>query len=244
MLVTQQLRETDKLLREKHGNRINIEVDRKPYLLEPKYSENEDWTEAHLDRITRKFAKHIGAQKWKKKWDQLTEEEQHALEKFVHQRKNCGPNPDLLSLNERAEILGYRFMEPEKRICSSTVRSHRLVEWASQKRPRNRKKTELLYDLINRKHFLDGKLLNSTEMLVEAAKEAGFDGEEVREFLNSTELREEVLELAEQSRDRLDAVGIKGIPCTIIPGLKNEETYFHGVQPPNIFIKAFEAHLV
>jgi len=243
MLVTQQLRETDKLLRARHGHRINIEVERKPFLLEPKYSEDENWTERHLDRITRKFAKKIGCAKRKKRWDDLTEDEQKRLEAFVHQRPNCGPNPDLLSLNERAEIMGYKFMPPEDRVCSSTVRSHRLIEWATRKK--DRKRTELLYELINRKHFLEGELLNSTDMLVQAAKEAGFDEEEAREFLESDSLRNEVLQSAAESRDWLDEVNIKGIPCTIIPGLgKNDSaTYFHGVQPPDIFIKAFEKHL-
>jgi len=241
MLVTQQLRETNKLLRSKFGNQIRIEVERKPFLLEPKYSENEDWTERHLDRITRKFSKFIGCPK-KKKWEELTKEEGIQLQKFAHNRPNCGPNPDLLSLNERAEIMGYKFMEPEDRICSSTIRSHRLIEWAS--RQKDRKKTELLYELINRKHFLEGELLNSTEMLMQAAKEAGYDEQEAHEFLESGDLHDEVLQLAQESRDWLDSVNIKGIPCTIIPGVQKEKaTYFHGVQPPDIFIKAFEAHL-
>lgn len=209
MIVTRQLNKASELLKAKTG--MHLIIHRRPFLLEPDYPEDESWTETGANRLVRKFASWVGIGE-KVTWDELTEEECDRLLQFVRARKNCGPNPDHLTLGERGEDLGIKFIENKSRICSSTVKSHCLVQWADK-----HGKAEELYERINHKHFVEGYRLNDTSMLVMAAKEVKLSEASARSCLKKQCGREWVLEEAARNRELLRKKGIGGIPCTVLP---------------------------
>jgi hypothetical protein len=64
----------------------------------------------------------------------------------------------------------------DKRIQSSTLNSHRLINYITQKYATatkaeagtsGLKKVEAVYDELNKKHFLDNRILNDKELLIE-----------------------------------------------------------------------------
>ena len=57
------------------------------------------------------------------------------------------------------------------RTASNTMQSHRLVQWAA--RHHGLEYSEALYDLLNVRHFVEGRKLNDRAMLLDAAAEVG-----------------------------------------------------------------------
>ena len=78
----------------------------------------------------------------------------------------------------------------------------------------SREKSEELYDVLNRKHFIEGGVLNDLKLLLDAVDEVGLSREECSAFLCSHSGEREVIETV----NRVHSLGIHSIPCLIIDG--------------------------
>lgn len=231
MIVTRQIERAAWLAQERCGVPVDVTIRRVPYLLEPGYGDDEAFEEAHVDRLARKFAKGVGAADSKTTWAALSAEERVALQQFVAQRKNCGANPAHVDLDARGKGVGITFttrrddlvdgMWVHDRVNTSSVASHRLVRWGAQFG-----KSEELFAVINRKHFVEGCRLNDRAMLALAAAEVGLSSEDAAEYLTAD--REgrlhgasvkEVREEAEHARKMMKRSGAGcAIPYAVIEG--------------------------
>ena len=78
--------------------------------------------------------------------------------------------------------------------------------------------SERLYDVLNKKHFTEGAVLNDITVLLDAAAEVGvgIDRAECERFLRGHDGEREVLDTV----SRVHALGIDSIPCLVIDGGK------------------------
>ena len=80
----------------------------------------------------------------------------------------------------------------------------------------SRQKCEELYDALNRKHFIEGGVLNDMGLLLDTVEQVGLDRAACEEFLLSSTGEREVLETV----DRVQALGIHSIPTLVLDGGK------------------------
>jgi predicted DsbA family dithiol-disulfide isomerase len=112
--------------------------------------------------------------------------------------------------------------------AANTIDAHRLIIFARDKG----KEWEMVESLFAA-YFTEGRNLNDTEHLVEAATRAGLDEAEVRDYLTSGENAEEVL----QSQQMAAELGIQGVPFFIIDGKYG----ISGAQPVEVFLQALDS---
>jgi predicted DsbA family dithiol-disulfide isomerase len=169
--------------------RLSFSLFRIPFQLEPEYPEDEVFEETNLERMHRKWGGEAAFNRQK-----------------VRHR-----------LKERGKEVGIARFVPE-RIASSTMKSHRLVQWIAIRYGLDA--SETLYHELNRRHFEQGAKLNSTQLLLECVstalprKEAGPSEEETLEFLQGDAGRVEISRVLEM----LDEYGINSIPTVLIGG--------------------------
>jgi predicted DsbA family dithiol-disulfide isomerase len=109
----------------------------------------------------------------------------------------------------------------------NTFEAHRL-NWFAQQQGKQDDLAEALFHA----YFTDGRDIGNGQTLVEVAAEAGFDRDEVRQFLASDRGVEEVR--AEEAMGH--RLGIRGVPYFLLNG-----TYaISGAQPPDIFVSALQ----
>jgi predicted DsbA family dithiol-disulfide isomerase len=109
----------------------------------------------------------------------------------------------------------------------NTIDAHRLIYWAEQSGNAARMKQRLM-DL----YFTEGADLTDTEVLVQAARDCGMDGDAVRQRLASDADVASITAEAESAKE----AGIEGVPCFIIGGL----IALSGAQPPEYLAAAIE----
>ena len=134
---------------------------RVPFFLEPNYAEDETWTESNRDRLVRKWGGQAGWEAQKQRHNLKGRGQEVGIEKF--------------NLDRRA---------------SSTLASHRLVQWVT--RTRGVAIAEALYGRLNYQHFEEGKALNNHKLLVATAEEVGVPAADAEAFLASGEGREQI----------------------------------------------------
>lgn len=165
------------------GRPLGFQIHRVPFFLEPSYPEDESWSETNVERKLRKFG---SADAWAK---------------VVKSHR----------LAERGAEVGIEQFENE-RVCGSTVKSHRLVQWVTQLH--GSATAERLYDHLNEQHFIEGRKLNDTDLLVECAVGVGLPADEVRDFLSGNEGRSAVLAMFEEVK----RYSIHSIPTFVFDG--------------------------
>ena len=156
---------------------------RVPFFLEPDYSTGEEFEETNRVRLIRKWGGQAG-------WEE--------------QKRRHG-------LKERGREVGIQHFNLD-RIASSTVASHRLVQWVTKTLGVN--KAEEMYAELNSRHFEDGQKLNDKGMLTSVAANVGADPDEARRFLDSDQGLSEIRAAQRQLRD----LGVSGIPTLILGG--------------------------
>jgi predicted DsbA family dithiol-disulfide isomerase len=109
----------------------------------------------------------------------------------------------------------------------NTLDAHRLIRWAHQRGDAAKMKQRLM-----ELYFRDGGDLTDREVLVQAAREAGLDPDEVRRDLAS---ERDVAEV-EAEAARASAAGINGVPFFIF----NNRIGVSGAQSPEILAEAIE----
>ena len=170
-------------------------MSRVPFFLEPNYnSKPEDFTEPHNTRMVRKFG---------------------SMEQFdrVKRRHGLIPRGKEVGLDEKC---GFHQNQLDKRIQSSTMNSHRLILYVAE--IHGLELCEQLYDELNRRHFIEGGILNDRNLLEEALRTLELPAKATAaalNFLNDRERgRDQVLELVERVND----LGIHSIPTLVVDG--------------------------
>lgn len=106
-----------------------------------------------------------------------------------------------------------------------TTKGHQLIHYARQ-RGVQKAAVERLY----RAHFSEGRHLGRDEELAELAADIGLDSEDVLRSLRT----DEHLEAVRDDEQQAAAIGIRGVPFTVIDGRYG----LSGAQPPDVVIDA------
>mmetsp|Transcript_10063 Transcript_10063/g.40645 ORF Transcript_10063/g.40645 Transcript_10063/m.40645 type:complete len:230 (+) Transcript_10063:713-1402(+) len=115
-------------------------------------------------------------------------------------------------LKERGQEVGIEHFNLD-RLASNTLASHRLVQWITKLY--GCIASEAVYNVLNYKHFVEGKKLNDTSFLCEtAAATAGANYEACSDFLATDSGITEI----EQTQVILRNLGINSIPTFVIGG--------------------------
>jgi predicted DsbA family dithiol-disulfide isomerase len=109
----------------------------------------------------------------------------------------------------------------------NTTDCHRLILWSHQRGDAAKMKQRLM-DL----YFAEGADLSDREVLVEAARAAGLDPEEVRRDLAG----DRDVETVTQQAERASAAGINGVPFFIF----NNKIGVSGAQSPEVLAEALD----
>jgi predicted DsbA family dithiol-disulfide isomerase len=109
----------------------------------------------------------------------------------------------------------------------NTLDCHRLIRWAGEHGDAARMKQRLM-DL----YFTEGADLSDSEVLVQAARDCGMDGDAVRQRLAGDEDVESISAEAESAKE----AGIEGVPCFILGGV----FAVSGAQSPEYLADAME----
>lgn len=109
----------------------------------------------------------------------------------------------------------------------NTVDSHRLIRFAESKG----RQDEMVETLFQR-YFLQAEDIGNPEILAAAAADAGLERAEVERFLESGDLRDEIIGEDEAAR----RAGVNGVPCYIVAG----RYAMPGAQPPEVLMQMFD----
>ena len=174
---------------------VEFRVIRVPFFLEPRYIDYPpEFRESHEERMVRKFGS-------KQAFDRV---------KAAH-----GLIPRGAEVGLDASV-GFTQEQLDKRIQSSTLNSHKLVLFTTQKH--GSAVAESLYDQLNTRHFLQGGVLNDKTLLQESVAALGLGQEHTAELLafvaDDEWGKEETLYLYEQTQ----RLGIDSIPTLVIDG--------------------------
>jgi len=177
---------------------LSFAVLRVPYFLEPEYDESKPYIEKNGDRLVKKWGGKAG-------WEE---------QKRRHDLKGRGLAAGIPHFNL-------------DRLTSNTMASHRLIQHIGRRFGLN--VSEALYDRLNVYYFVEGHALNDKPRLARAASETiaealstsddssqlgGMSEEEILEFLNGNEGRDEI----EKALRALRQLDVHGIPKFIIEG--------------------------
>lgn len=109
----------------------------------------------------------------------------------------------------------------------NTLNSHRLIKWAASADAQDE-----IVEILFRRFFMDGEDLGDTEVLVQAAAEAGMDTTIVRDLLNSNQ----DLDMVAQEDARAREMGVSGVPFFIV----DEKYAVSGAQDSSVFLQIIE----
>lgn len=109
----------------------------------------------------------------------------------------------------------------------NTIDSHRLIDRAGKTG-----RQDAVVEVLFRTYFLEGRDIGDIDVLVDVATEAGLDGDEIRDYLQSDEDIERI-----NAEDKLAReMGIQGVPCFVV----NQKYAISGAQDPAVFLQLFE----
>jgi len=109
----------------------------------------------------------------------------------------------------------------------NTINSHRLIDRAGKTG-----RQDAVVEVLFRTYFLEGRDIGDIDVLVDVAREAGLDGDEIRDYLQSDEDVERI-----NAEDKLAReMGIQGVPCFVV----NQKYAISGAQDPAVFLQVFE----
>lgn len=106
--------------------------------------------------------------------------------------------------------------------------SHKLLAYAHNKN----KQTEVL-ELLFYKYFIEGGDIGSSNVLINASKDAGIYDENIEQYIISEEDNESLLNEEKQAKK----IGINSVPCFIF----NKEIVVNGAQPTKNFIQIIDS---
>ncbi|HRP03022.1 MAG TPA: DsbA family oxidoreductase [Candidatus Kapabacteria bacterium] len=148
---------------------------------------------------------------------------------YLEQRKGMQAEHvlNMLShLKSKGNEVGIDFRQ-DISIQANTFKAHRLLHFAQ-----NKSKANDLEELLFKAHFSDGKNIADNNTLLDLATSIGLNSSEVENFLQSSELSDEVRADIQEAQD----LGISGVPFFVI----NRKYGISGAQPIEIFINTLK----
>ncbi|PIQ51381.1 MAG: disulfide bond formation protein DsbA [Comamonadaceae bacterium CG12_big_fil_rev_8_21_14_0_65_59_15] len=131
------------------------------------------------------------------------------------------------TIRARGAAVGFAFHPDGRGRISNTFDAHRLLHWAGVVQPE--RQWALKMALLQACHGAQ-QPMNDTAVLVQAAQDAGLDGEQARQVLTSAAYTDEV---RAQEAHYLQ-LGIQSVPATLVNG----RHLISGGQPPEAFEQA------
>ncbi len=131
------------------------------------------------------------------------------------------------NIRQRGAAVGFDFRKEGRDRIYNTFNAHRLLHWAGLESP---DKQHALKKALFKAYFTEGRSPEDTQVLLEAAQEAGLDAPRAREILAGNEFAQEV-------RDQeafYTGHGIHAVPAVIV----NDRHLISGGQPPEVFEQA------
>ncbi|PFA62162.1 disulfide bond formation protein DsbA [Bacillus sp. AFS015802] len=131
---------------------------------------------------------------------------------------------DSMSQQAAAVGLDFRF---DTSVPTNTFDAHRLTKYAKTKGKEASMTEILLYA-----HFTLSKHIGDRDTLVELAKQAGLEEEEVKDVLNGSDFSQEV------RNDEAEAgqIGVQGVPFFVL----NRKYAISGAQPSDVFLSSIQ----
>ena len=130
------------------------------------------------------------------------------------------------NIEEQAKTVNLHY-QVDKMKTSNTFDAHRLAKFA-EKHGLEKEVTERLMD----GYFVKGECIDTEEILVAIALEAGLNAEETKAMLHSDDFTDEVNRDIEEAQE----VGVKGVPFFVI----NRKYAISGAQSTEAFVEALE----
>lgn len=150
---------------------------------------------------------------------------EHLTQKYRSTREQQAAARD--AIRERGAAVGFEFrMEGRDRIYN-TFNAHRLLHWAGTLGP---DRQQALKKALFRAYFTEGRSPEDTQVLIDAAAQAGLDAARASEILQGDEYAGEVREAEKFFVDH----GIHAVPAVIV----NDRHLIQGGQPPEVFEQA------
>lgn len=131
------------------------------------------------------------------------------------------------AIRARGAAVGFEFREEGRGRIYNTFNAHRLLHWAGL---HDAGRQHALKKALLKAYHGEGRSPEDTEVLVDAARQAGLDPTRAREILEGDEYAREVRE----SEQRFQEMGINAVPSVII----NDRHLIQGGQPPEMFEQA------
>jgi predicted DsbA family dithiol-disulfide isomerase len=128
-------------------------------------------------------------------------------------------------IRERAAGVGFAMAVTDESRIYNTFDAHRLLHWAQA----SGRQAELKHALF-RAYFTDARDPSDSDVLLDAAAQAGLDGNAAREVLESGRYAQEVRDAERLWQER----GIQSVPAIIV----DERYLISGGQPPEAFEQA------
>ncbi|HUR88648.1 MAG TPA: DsbA family oxidoreductase [Ramlibacter sp.] len=150
---------------------------------------------------------------------------EHLTQKYRTTREQQQAARD--AIRERGASVGFDFRKEGRDRIYNTFNAHRLLHWAGIE---DAGKQLALKKALFKAYFTDGRAPEDTDVLVDAAKEAGLDAQRAAEILAGDEYAQDVREQEEFYQSH----GIHAVPAVIV----NDRHLIQGGQPPEVFEQA------
>lgn len=130
------------------------------------------------------------------------------------------------NIAEQAKTVGLHY-QVNKMKSSNTMDAHRLAKFAKQ----HGKEAQVTERLLHG-YFVEGEQIDTEEVLLAVAKEAGLDAEQTKAMLNSDDFTDQVQADIEEARE----IGVQGVPFFVV----NRKYAISGAQSTEAFVEALE----
>ena len=150
---------------------------------------------------------------------------EHLTQKYGISAAQVAANTE--AIRQRGASVGFEFGAGERRRTWNTFDAHRLLHWAGLQ---GEAAQRALKHALFKAYFTDGLNPSDHEVLVRLAADAGLDGDQARQVLDSDAYADEVRTQAQFWQ----ANGIRSVPSVIVNG----RHLIQGGQPPEVFEQA------
>ena len=130
------------------------------------------------------------------------------------------------NIEEQAKTVDLHY-RVDRMKTSNTLDAHRLVKFAEKHNVEKEVTERLMHG-----YFVEGERIDTEEVLVGIATEAGLDAKKTKDMLHSDDFEDEVKKDIEEAQE----IGVQGVPFFVI----NRKYAISGAQPTEAFVEAFK----
>ena len=130
------------------------------------------------------------------------------------------------NIEEQAKTVDLHY-QVDRMKTSNTLGAHRLAKFAEKHNVEKEVTERLMHG-----YFVEGERIDTEEVLVGIATEAGLDAKKTKDMLHSDDFEDEVKKDIEEAQE----IGVQGVPFFVI----NRKYAISGAQPTEAFVEAFK----